>query len=379
MEDELSERARGWAATMAGHDSPAGAIRYAHAGAPVPLGARPALSREAREARESAQLAPGAARALGAGERARPEAPDPCRTCFQRDHDRVLHSAAFRRLAGKTQVFIFPTDHQRTRLTHALEVAQVAEAIARAAGLNVDLAVAAALAHDVGHGPGGHPSEDAFAQYLDEGFDHAPWGADVVLAPLNLCAPTLDAVRNHSWSRPAPGTAEGEVVAWADRIAYVCHDWEDAIAAGIVTDQDLPPLVAQRCGTRRAQQIGAFISGVLDAVAQTGTVGMTVELAEALAAFRQGNYERIYLRPDSLEQGRRVRRLLEALVERYAAAPELLPRDFAAADGAGSVAAFRAAVGYVAGMTDRYALRCARQLLDWPDDELPTGLHEATG
>ena len=168
------------------------------------------------------------------------EAPDPYRTCFERDRDRILHSNAFRRLAGKTQVFVFPDDHQRTRLTHALEVAQVARSVSQTLGLNVALTEAIALGHDCGHGPGGHASEDALTPYVAEGYDHAVWGADVTLLPLNLCAETLDGVRNHSWSRPAPGTPEGEVVSWADRIAYVCHDFEDAVAAGIVSPDMLP-------------------------------------------------------------------------------------------------------------------------------------------
>src|SRR5690606_24072935 len=120
------------------------------------------------------------------------------------------------------------------------EVDQVATAIARAVGLNTALTEAAAIAHDCGHGPAGHASEEAFGPFLAGGYDHATYGADVVLAPLNLCAETLDAVRNHSWRRPTPATPEGEVVAWADRIAYVAHDWDDAVRAGIVTVDDLP-------------------------------------------------------------------------------------------------------------------------------------------
>ena len=144
-----------------------------------------------------------------AGNRARAEEPDAERTCFERDRDRIVHSTAFRRLAGKTQVVVYPSDHQRTRLTHALEVAQVATSIARGIGANVALVDAIALGHDCGHGPGGHASEDAFDAFITEGYDHGPWGADVVLAPLNLCAETLDGIRNHSWSRPAPGDRRG--------------------------------------------------------------------------------------------------------------------------------------------------------------------------
>ncbi|MGI9028719.1 MAG: HD domain-containing protein, partial [Ilumatobacteraceae bacterium] len=218
-----------------------------------------AIDRRARQEHESLTLAESATRAVGAGDRARPEEPDEWRTCFERDRDRILHAPAFRRLAGKTQVFVFPDDHQRTRLTHALEVAQVATSVARALGLNVALTEAIALGHDCGHGPGGHASEDALSPYVDGGYDHALWGADVTLAPLNLCSETLDGVRNHSWSRPAPATPEGEVVSWADRIAYVCHDFEDAVDAGIVSSTELPEAVGQVVGTTRSRQLGAFI------------------------------------------------------------------------------------------------------------------------
>lgn len=250
------------------------------------------------------------------------------RTCFERDRDRILHgTTAFRRLAGKTQVFIFPEDHQRTRLTHALEVAQVATAIATACHLNVALVEAIALGHDCGHGPGGHASEDAFSPFLDGGYDHAVWGADVVLSPLNLCIETLDGIRNHSWSRPAPGTPEGEVVSWADRIAYVCHDFEDAVHAGIVTPNQLPDLVGQRCGRRRSAQLNAFIQAVVLATAASGRVGMDEETAEALAAFRSFNYSHIYMRPASIKQGDAVIRMLRALVEHFADRPNTLPFD----------------------------------------------------
>ena len=365
------DRAAQWAATMEGFRfAPDDSIRVAHQTSDTVAGS---VSTRVREEREQAEdtLSKGATRAIGAGRRERPEEPDPLRTCFERDRDRVLHSAAFRRLAGKTQVFVDPLDHQRTRLTHAMEVAQVAQAIAKAARLNEDLAVAAALAHDCGHGPGGHPSEDAFGTFIAGGFDHAVWGADVALRSLNLCEETLDAVRNHSWSRPAPATPEGEVVSWADRIAYVCHDFEDAVSAGIVEDRELPGIVAERCGRTHAKQLSAFIVAVVATIERTGVVAMPVDIAEALATFRNWNYERIYLRPASLEQGRRVRELLESLVERYGALPELLPEGAQGDFEARSVEAYFAAVAYVAGMTDRFAVDAARSLLDWPEERLP--------
>ena len=283
------------------------------------------ISRQECEERQDRSLARLATRSHGAGSRMVEESPDPFRTCFQRDRDRILHASAFRRLAGKTQVFVFPDDHQRTRLTHALEVAQIARSIAGPLGLNVDLAEAIAIGHDCGHGPGGHASEDAFSPYLNDGYDHAVWGADVTLVPLNLCAETLDGIRNHSWSRPAPTTPEGEVVSWADRIAYVCHDFEDAVAAGIVTPSMLPDIVSSRCGTARSQQLGTFVRAMLSATEQSGRIGMTVDVAEALSEFRRFNYDNIYLRPASTRQAQSVISMLQALVEHFTAHTHLIP------------------------------------------------------
>ena len=368
---ELAERADRWASTMAGHRADDG-IRLAHADSWAGSGSRLLLPRDAREEREHATLATLATRSSGAGNRAIDEAADQWRTCFERDRDRILHAAAFRRLAGKTQVFVFPDDHQRTRLTHALEVAQVAVSVARALGLNVALTEAIALGHDCGHGPGGHASEDALSPYVPGGFDHAVWGADVTLTSLNLCVETLDGIRNHSWSRPAPGSPEGEVVSWADRIAYVCHDFEDACDAGVVNAEMLPAMVRDRCGERRREQLGAFIYGMIHAAADAGRIGMTAPQAEALAEFRRFNYDHIYLRPASQQQGAAVVRLLRALVDHYGAHPDQLPE--AGELEPGSDAAVHAAVAYVGGMTDRFACRQAIALLDWPVDQLPRGV-----
>jgi dGTPase len=294
------------------------------------------------------------------------------RTCFERDRDRILHEAtAFRRLAGKTQVFVFPQDHQRTRLTHALEVAQVARAVAEALRLNVALAEAIALGHDCGHGPFGHASEDALDPLVPGGFDHAPWGADITLAPLNLTFEVSDGIRNHSWSRPAPATPEGEVCALADRAAYVSHDAEDAARAGVVDLRDLPALVVERAGADRSQQLNAFIGDVVTTSQRAGAIGMSPDMAEALAALREWNYERIYLRPESVSQSRMVHRMLRALVEHYVAHPAHLPADAGA--GAGGDELTRAAVAYVAGMTDRFACVQAARLLGWPRQEMPDG------
>jgi dGTPase len=378
-----SERARRWASTMEGHAVVA-EIRLAHAGPGVATGVVVPLARSEREAAEHGLLVSGATRASGAGHRARPEEPDPLRTCFERDRDRILHSTAFRRLAGKTQVFVFPDDHQRTRLTHALEVAQVATAVARATRLNVALTEAIALGHDCGHGPGGHASEEALTPYLAGGYDHAVWGADVVLEPLNLCAETLDGVRNHSWSRPAPSTPEGAVVSWADRCAYTAHDLEDAVRAGVVSLSMLPAVVTERCGSTRSRQLRAFVDGLVEGITTTGQVGMRADLAEALAALRAFNYEHIYLRPASVAQADAVVAVLQALVDHFADRPNTLPAGAVAAGSggdlglaAGSPEAVRAAVTYVAGMTDRFAFSSAVAHLGWDPARLPVGIDTA--
>jgi dGTPase len=347
------------------------------------LSARPrararAVTRQAREEGEELLLAPGATRSAGAGQRARPEEPDPLRTCFERDRDRILHSSAFRRLAGKTQVFVFPRDHQRTRLTHALEVAQVATAVARATGLNVALTEAIALGHDCGHGPGGHASEEAFAPYLADGYNHAVWGADVVLAPLNLCTETLDGIRNHSWSRPSPATPEGAVVSWADRCAYCAHDLEDAAGVGIVDLDDLPGAVVEVAGRSRSSQLRCFVNALVDCITTTGEIGMRPPVATALAELRAFNYERIYTRPSSIAQGRAVIAVLSALVEYYADNPEKLQGNRRHAGGPGSArpeggrgSLLRRSIAYVSGMTDRFAFDTAVELLGWPVENLP--------
>jgi len=367
--DDVAERAERWASTMAGNRSDS--IVVAHADSWAGSGQAQAMDRQTREDAFDAQLARLATRSTGAGNRAVIEEPDPFRTCFERDRDRILHATSFRRLAGKTQVFVFPDDHQRTRLTHALEVAQVAVSVARPLGLNVALTEAIALGHDCGHGPGGHASEDALSPYVDGGFDHAVWGADVTLVPLNLCRETLDGIRNHSWSRPAPATPEGEVVSWADRIAYVCHDFEDAVAARVVDPSELPAEVRSLCGTTRHSQLSAFIRSMIAATAATGRIGMEPDVAEALASFRRFNYDTVYLRSASRDQAERVVDLLRALVEHYLGSPHLLPDAVDLTPD--SPEAVSASVAYVAGMTDRFACRQGIALLDYPLHKLPRG------
>ncbi|MFV0451657.1 MAG: HD domain-containing protein [Propioniciclava sp.] len=354
---------------MHGHKGD-GVIR-AHANSWTGVSLAGTRGRQAREAREDALLSDGATRSSGGGHRAVPEEPDPERTCFERDRDRIVHSAAFRRLAGKTQVVVHPSDHQRTRLTHALEVAQVATSIARAVGANVALADAIALGHDCGHGPGGHASEEAFDAFIPEGYDHGPWGADVVLVPLNLCVETLDGIRNHSWSAPAPGTVEGEITSWADRIAYCAHDLEDAVAAGVVDIEELPEEVVAVAGRTRREHLATFIRAVIRTVVDTGTVGMDATTASALSTLRRFNYERIYTRPESLAQSHAVIDVLRGLVEFYIERPDMMPLEHRAGPDGDPV---RAGVAYVGGMTDQYAFDRAELHLGWDPNRLPRGI-----
>jgi dGTPase len=360
---------------MAGTPTPEGVV-LAHATGARPRTGAPLVDRKSREEAEALHLAPGATRAHGAGHRARAEEPDQLRTCFERDRDRILHSSAFRRLAGKTQVFVFPRDHQRTRLTHALEVAQVATAVARATGLNIALTEAIALGHDCGHGPGGHASEDAFSPFLPGGYHHAVWGADVALVALNLCAETLDGIRHHSWSLPSPFTPEGAVVSWADRCAYCAHDLEDASTVGMVSPDDLPAEVAEVAGRTRSSQLRCFVNALVDCITETGEIGMRQPYAGALAAFREFNYERIYMSPASLAQGQAVVAILSALVEYFAENSGRMPTRAGTGDDAET--ALRRAITYVAGMTDRFAFSAAVELLSWAPERLPRGI-DATG
>ncbi len=366
-------------ASIGAYGATSGGIRTAHTDSWVRAGDGPVgvVGREEREARQDRDMAPGATRARGAGNREWEEQADPTRTCFEKDRDRIRYARPFRRLAGKCQVFLAPDDiHVRTRMTHTLEVAQVAGAIAQAVGLNVALAEAIALGHDCGHGPGGHASEDALAPYVEGGYDHALYGADVALSEFNLCRETLDGIRQHSWRLSAPATPEGEVVSIADRLAYVVADRDDAVRTGILGPTELPALVAERLGATSSQQTHTLMYGVVDAVVASGRIGITEWVAEALDAYRDFNYERIYLRDSAAEQNRRVVDMLRWLVEHLAEQPGLIP---AVANGEWETPMSRDglavahSVRYVSGMTDNFAIASARRM-GYDPQRLPRGL-----
>ena len=293
---------------------------------------------------EDENLSPRACRSAEAKGRERPLEPDPVRTEFQRDRDRVVHSKAFRRLKDKTQVFLTPEgDHYRVRLTHTLEVTGIARTIARALRLNEDLAEAICLSHDVGHTPFGHMGEEALSRYQDGPWRHALQSLRVVeeLEPLNLTWEVRDGIVNHSWHRPLPATLEGQVGRFADRIAYLSHDVDDAIRAGVIAEADLPADVHAVLGTTLGERYDTMVGDVIAASDDAEEVGMSPRVLEAMSALRRFMFANVYIQK---EQQARAVFVLCRLMEHYLEHPEELPDGFTAAD-------------CVAGMTDEYALR----------------------
>ncbi len=292
------------------------------------------------------------------------EPPHPYRTAFQRDRDRILHSKAFRRLGHKTQVFLAPEhDHYRVRLTHTLEVTQVARSIARALRLNEDLVEAICLGHDLGHTPFGHLGEEVISDFLHRSFKHNEQSLRIVeqlekrgdKRGLNLTWEVRDGNLNHTWSMALPGTLEGQVARYADRIAYINHDIDDALRAGVLHEQDLPAETMSILGTSSSQRIDTMVTSLLDASAGSAQIGMGAEVFDVLIETREFLFERVYNRPEVREEQDRVRKLLTALLDHYHRNPEELPRDIREVEGANNEETLM--VDYIAGMTDRFAIR----------------------
>ena len=328
------------------------------------------LLRVERESRQELFLTKFATRAIGSGNRLRVEEADPYRTCFEKDLDKIKHASSFRRLAGKCQVFLNPNnDMIRTRLTHSIEVAQIAKSVSNYLGANSDLVEAIALAHDCGHGPGGHASEDAFSSFLPEGFDHAVWGAEVALTNLNLCIETLDGVRNHSWKRPTTSTPEASIVSWADRIAYVCHDFNDARNEGLVSDSELEELFTT-IGFTQSEQIDFFINALVRGSLSSGYISMKSSEAEMLETFRDFNYRNIYLSPKSMSNYNKIVKMLSSLVDFYAENPSKILEINKGITEEAKDEVFNS-VKFIASMTDRFAIKLAIENLGFPESELP--------
>jgi dGTPase len=331
-----------------------------------------ATVRERTEALEAGTLAPNATRAAESRGRGRPEDPCPVRTTFQRDRDRIIHCKSFRRLKGKTQVFFSPAgDHYRTRLTHTLEVAQIARTLARALRLNEDLTEAVALGHDLGHTPFGHAGEHVLDELLPGGFHHSRQSLRVVERlendgrGLNLTAEVLDGIVHHTkgagevaWTPGggSPSTLEGEVVRFSDVIAYLNHDLDDALRAGFLDPGDLPPAIVEVLGDTHSRRIGGLVKAVVEATEVGGAahVAMSREHYDAMNELRTFLYDRVYNHPEVLAELRKARsilvRLWEALVESDELRGELISQRAEDADDE------RAVADFIAGMTDAFAV-----------------------
>ena len=314
------------------------------------------VDRMERERRERADLAPIATRSDGSKGRERPEAPDPLRTAFERDRDRIVHSNAIRRLARKTQVFIDPeNDHFVTRLTHTLQVAQIGRAMAVALGLNEALTEAICLGHDIGHAPFGHTGEDALAEIVEGGWVHSDHSVRVlsVIEPLNLTWEVRDGIRAHPWRvATPPATPEGYLCRFADRIAYLSHDVSDAMRADLIRYRDLPFRTQALLGDRHGRWVTAMVHAVIDGSKAAGKVTMDPDIAQVMDDLRSFMFERVYLRPETARHRLKAIRVVRELVRYFEANRSALPPG--AERGHSPL---ENAVDYVAGMTDRFALR----------------------
>ncbi|HXF71441.1 MAG TPA: deoxyguanosinetriphosphate triphosphohydrolase [Actinomycetota bacterium] len=321
--------------------------------------------RERTEEIERATLSPRATWSCASKGREREEPPDPLRTCFQRDRDRIVHSKAFRRLKHKTQVFLAPEgDHYRVRLTHTLEVAQIARTAARALRLNEDLVEAIALGHDLGHTPFGHLGEQALTPLLGRPFRHSEQSLRVVDhleregRGLNLTWEVRDGIVNHPWSMPLPATLEGQVVRYADRIAYVNHDIDDAIRAGVLTEGDLPAGPLHVLGRTHGERIATLVRDLVEASWDAPEVRLSEGVGRALDELRAFMFERVYLREEVRSEQEKAVGMLRALFRHYLEHPDEIPEEYHRAPGDLPTRV----ADHVAGMTDRYALRVYERL-----------------
>ncbi len=316
--------------------------------------------REEIEQREEEWLSPYAVRSRDSRGREREERLDSLRTCFMRDRDRIIHSKSFRRLKHKTQVFLAPEgDHYRTRLTHTLEVSQISRTIARALRLNEDLAEAIALGHDLGHTPFGHMGEEAFRDLTPTPFRHNEQSLRVVDKleyggkGLNLTWEVRDGILNHTGSSPLPATLEGRVVRIADRIAYVNHDIDDAIRAGILIESDLPRSTVEVLGTRHNQRIDTLVRDMVEESRGGDDIRLSPRVAEALDELRDFLFQRVYIGSVAKEEEDKAITVLRSLFRFYLEHPDQMPEEYRAGDEDIRVRV----CDYVAGMTDRYAMR----------------------
>ena len=282
------------------------------------------------------------------------------RTCYQRDIDRIVHSKAFRRLMHKTQVFLKPEgDHYRTRMTPTLEVARIASTITRALGLNEDLAEAIAMGHDLGHTPFGHAGEVALTECWGRPFRHNEQSLRVVDylekdgRGLNLSHEVRYGILGHTgdvW----PETLEGQIVRRSDQIAYVNHDIDDAVRAGILRDEDIPKSITDILGSYHSMRINTLVTDIIRTSREAGAVVLTPPVEKALKDLRSFMFERVYRNPIAKGEEQKARAMLQRLFEYYVTHPDALPEDFQpqmSFDGLD-----RTVCDYIAGMTDKYAV-----------------------
>jgi dGTPase len=290
----------------------------------------------------------------------------PVRTPFQRDRDRIVHSKAFRRLKHKTQVFIAPEgDHYRTRLTHTLETCGIARTVARALGLNEDLTEAIGLGHDLGHPPFGHIGEEALDAALQDRtgrrFKHNVHSLRVVDVlerdgvGLNLTEPVRDGILNHTGSEK-PSTLEGRIVRLVDRVAYINHDIDDALRAGILTSDDLPQAEIELLGDTGSDRIDTLVRDIVESSRDARDVVQSDEVGGAMLRLRKYMFERVYLGPEARGEHRRVQRTMRGLFDHYMEHPDEVPDGPPTADDAQRV------TDWIAGMTDRFCIATYRRL-----------------
>lgn len=315
--------------------------------------------REQRERIEHYIVGPYGVLAENTRGRLTPEDECEIRTCFQRDIDRITHSKSFRRLKHKTQVFLQPEgDHYRTRLTHTLEVSRLSRTVARALALNEDLAEAIALGHDLGHTPFGHAGERALNAIYPGGFKHYEQSLRVVDIlerggkGLNLCYETRMGILNHTHGAP-DDTLEATTVRLCDRIAYVNHDLDDSIRAGILTAEDVPDIIRRNCGDTNSRRINAILTDLITH-SGGGKLAMSPEMQKTFDIFHAFMYSDVYKNPVAKAEEGKVEGILARLYDYYVAHPEALPEDFGGViEREGRE---RAACDYISGMTDGYAM-----------------------
>ncbi len=321
--------------------------------------------RERTEEIERQTLGPAATLAAESKGRESEEPQDPIRTVFQRDRDRIVHAKAFRRLKHKTQVFLAPEgDHYLVRLTHTLDVSQIARTVARALRLNEDLTEAIAMGHDLGHTPFGHLGEQALTPFLGRPFRHSEQSLRVVDhlendgRGLNLTWEVRDGIVNHPWSMPAPSTLEAQIVRFADRIAYVNHDIDDAIRAGVVTLNELPHRAVESLGLTHGQRINTLVTDLVEASEGRPEIRLSPRVFAALDQLRDFMFDQVYLRHAARVEQEKAIELVRSLFSYYLEHPDEVPAEYHRAPGDLPTRV----ADYIAGMTDRYALRTYERL-----------------